>query len=147
MNVYAQDTKSSDDKIKTGVIKVYDIFNKGDFSSLGDFIDDNMVDHSPSPGQKPGLQGLKDEMEKLRKAYPDLNFAINDMIISGDKASVLFTFSGTNTGEMMNMKPTGKKVSVQGIDYIYFKDGKASEHWGYLDMDALMQQLGYNQQK
>ncbi len=48
---------------------------------------------------------------------------------------------------MMGMKPTGKSVNIQGIDYLYFnKDGKASEHWGYVDVDAMMQQLGIGPQ-
>ena len=104
-----------------------------------------MVDHSPFPGQKPGLAGLKEAFEVFRKAYPDMKFVMNDIIVNStnDKASVLFTFTGTNKGEMMGMKPTGKSVSIQGIDYMYFnKEGKAIEHWGYVDSDAMMQQLG-----
>ncbi len=135
----------SEDQIKTGVAKVYEMFGSGDFAHLGDYIDDNFTDHSPFPGQKPGLAGLKEAFVMFRNAYPDMKFAVNDIIINKacDKASVLFTFSGTNTGEMMGMKPTGKPVNIQGIDYMYFnKDGKAVEHWGYVDSDAMMQQLG-----
>ncbi len=74
-----------------------------------------------------------------------MKFTVNDIIVnsSNDKAAVLFTFTGTNKGEMMGMKPTGKAINVQGIDYLYFnKEGKATEHWGYMDTDAMMQQLG-----
>jgi predicted ester cyclase len=142
---YSQDTKLTDDQLKTCILKVYDAFNKGDYSNLGDYIDANLVEHSPSPGQKPGLAGLEEMMDGLRKGFPDLKFTLNDVIISGDKASALFTFTGTNSGEMMNMKPTGKKVDVQGIDYMYFKNGKCTEHWGYIDTDKWMAQMGYNQ--
>ena len=43
---------------------------------------------------------------------------------------------------MMGMKATGKKVNVQGIDYLYFKNGKSTDHWGYMDMNTMMSQLG-----
>ena len=49
--------------------------------------------------------------------------------------------------EMMGMKVTNKKVEVQGIDYLYFKNGKATEHWGYIDMHKLMEQLGMGKDK
>lgn len=138
-----------EEQIKAGVTKVYEMFSSGEFAHLSDYIDENMVDHSPFPGQKPGLAGLKEAFELLRKAYPDLKFVMNDIIVNsaGTKASVLFTFTGTNKGEMMGMKPTGKPVNIQGIDYLYFnKEGKATEHWGYVDTDAMMQQLGMTPQ-
>jgi len=38
---------------------------------------------------------------------------------------------------------TGKSVSVQAIDIICFGDGGlAYEHWGVVDVLAMMQQLG-----
>jgi predicted ester cyclase len=43
---------------------------------------------------------------------------------------------------MMGMAATNKQVNIQGIDYLYFKEGKCTEHWGYMDIPKLMQQLG-----
>ena len=136
-NLFAQD-----DLMAAKIKKAYEVFSSGDYSTMSEFIADDFVDHSPSPGQKPGLAGLKEMFESMKKGYPDMKFTINDIICSNDKASVLFTFTGTNTGEMMGMKPTGKAVNVQGIDYLYFKNGKATEHWGYMDMETMMKQLG-----
>ncbi len=139
-NLHAQDEAL----LVAGIKKVFDIFNSGDYTHLGEFIDENFVDHSPMQGQKPGLAGLKEMFESMKKGYPDMKFAINDIIVNSacDKAAVLITFTGTNTGEMMGMKPTGKSVNVMGIDYLYFKNGKATEHWGYMDMETMMKQLG-----
>jgi steroid delta-isomerase-like uncharacterized protein len=137
-------SQNDPEQVKNGIMKVYDIFNSYSFDKLGDYVDDNFIEHSPDPGQKQGLSGLKEEFENLHKGFPDYKMTVNDIIISsaGDKASVLFTWTGTNTGEMMGMKPTNKPVNVQGIDYLYFKNGKATEHWGYMDMNKMMQQLG-----
>jgi predicted ester cyclase len=138
--VQAQD----DAKLKADISKVYEMFSSGDLTHLGEYIDENFVEHSPFPGQKPGLEGLKEAMGSLRKGYPDAKFVLNDIIVNSDntKASVLFTFTGTNSGPMFGMKQTNKSVDVQGIDYLYFKNGKATEHWGYIDTDAMMKQLG-----
>jgi len=137
-SLYAQD----DVLMEAGIKKVFQIFSSGDYTNLDMFIDENFVDHSPMEGQKPGLAGLKEIFEVMHKGYPDMKFTVNDIICKENKAAVLFTFTGTNTGEMMGMKPTGKSVNVMGIDYLYFKDGKATEHWGYIDMETMMKQLG-----
>lgn len=141
-NVYSQSDSKHNEHMKSRITQAYDVFNSYNYDKLGDFIDVNFVEHSPDPGQKQGLDGLKEAFTNLKKGYPDYKLTINDIIVGEDKASVLFTFTGTNTGEMMGMKPTNKKVDVQGIDYLYFKNDKATDHWGYLDMHKLMTQLG-----
>jgi steroid delta-isomerase-like uncharacterized protein len=140
-SLHAQD----DAMIKAGIEKVYAMFSSGDMTNLGEFIADDFNDHSPFPGQEPGLAGLRKSMEEMRTAYPDMKITIDDIIVNStnDKAAVLFTVTGTNSGEMMGMKPTNKKVNFQGIDFLYFnKEGKANEHWGYIDTDTMMKQLG-----
>lgn len=141
VSLQAQD----DAKIKDGIHKVYEMFSTGDLTNLGDFVDENFIEHSPFPGQEPGLEGLKKAMNMMKKAYPDMKLTVNDIIINStnDKAAVLFTITGTNTGEMMGMKPTNKAINIQGLDFLYFnKEIKATEHWGYVDTDAMMRQLG-----
>jgi steroid delta-isomerase-like uncharacterized protein len=136
----AQDDAKMVDKIK----KAYEVFNSADYAAFGDFIADDFIDHSPFPGQKPGLEGIIGAFKMMKNAYPDMKITVNDVIVnsSNDKAAVLMTFTGTNKGEMMGMKPTGKSVNFQGIDLLYFKNDKATEHWGYIDTDTMMKQLG-----
>jgi steroid delta-isomerase-like uncharacterized protein len=146
-STFSQSDSKRTEMMKTKISNAYDVFNSYDFDKLGEYIDDNFIEHSPDPGQKQGLEGLKDAFREMKKGFPDYKLTINDIIVSGDKASVLFTFTGTNSGEMMGMKVTNKKVEVQGIDYLYFKNGKATEHWGYIDMHKLMEQLGMGKDK
>jgi len=146
-STFSQSDSKRAEMMKTKISNAYDVFNSYDFDKLGEYIDDNFIEHSPDPGQKQGLEGLKDAFREMKKGFPDYKLTINDIIVSGDKASVLFTFTGTNSGEMMGMKVTNKKVEVQGIDYLYFKNGKATEHWGYIDMHKLMEQLGMGKDK
>jgi SnoaL-like polyketide cyclase len=51
--------------------------------------------------------------------------------------------TGTRQGELMGIPATGKSIDVPLIDIIRFgDDGLAHEHWGVVDMLAMMQQLG-----
>jgi predicted ester cyclase len=50
--------------------------------------------------------------------------------------------TGTNSGPMGGMPASNKPVSVDGIDIIVVKDGKAVERWGIFDNMKMMQDMG-----
>jgi steroid delta-isomerase-like uncharacterized protein len=137
---------SQSDPVKlSGKIRdAYEVFNNRQYDKFGDYILDDFNDHSALPGQKPGLDGLKDAFKIFFTGYPDLKFTIKDVMVNSDgtKASVLYEMTGTNSGDFMGRPATNKKIDVMGIDYLVFKGDKASEHWGYDDTAAMMQQLG-----
>ena len=78
-----------------------------------------------------------------RVAFPDLRMDPEDVLASGDKVVARVRATGTHEGEFMGMPATGKSVDVQLIDIMRFsEDGLVREHWGVVDMLAMMQQLG-----
>ena len=136
-------TYSQQDKIKAGIMQVYDDFSTGNVQDLGTYIDAGFIEHTPAPNQKDGLEGLKGLIGDLKTAFPDGKFIIKDIIISGSKASVLSEYTGTNTGTFMGMPATNKPVDFMNIDYLLFNSsGKCTEHWGYGDDFKMMSQLG-----
>lgn len=138
--------QNSGDDPKQMIMEAYDFFNTRDVTKEKalKYIDENYVDHSPDPGQKPGIDGLVQSFENLKKAFPDYKITVKDIVVNTneEKAGVLITIAGTNTGEMMGMPPTGKKVEFEGIDLLVFKNGKCTDRWGYFDVMKMMQQLG-----
>jgi predicted ester cyclase len=50
--------------------------------------------------------------------------------------------TGTHQGEFNGIPPTGKSFSVEMIDRVRTRDGKAVEHWGVSDTMGMMTQLG-----
>ncbi|MBS1911708.1 MAG: ester cyclase [Bacteroidetes bacterium] len=118
------------------------VFNKGDVSAIDELVSPDFVEHDPSPGQEPGIAGFKKMVTQWRAAFPDQNTTIDDIFASGDKVVIRSTMSGTNSGPMMGTPATNKAVKVEGIDIIRIKDGKAVEHWGQMDLGAMMTQLG-----
>jgi predicted ester cyclase len=66
-----------------------------------------------------------------------------DVLASGDKVVARVRATGTHEGDLMGMPGTGKSVDVQLIDIMRFdEDGLVAEHWGVVDVLAIMQQLG-----
>jgi predicted ester cyclase len=75
--------------------------------------------------------------------FPNLRMDPEDVLAIGDKVVARVRATGTHDGELMGMPATGKSVDVQLIDIMRFdKDGLSAEHWGVVDMMAMMQQLG-----
>jgi steroid delta-isomerase-like uncharacterized protein len=119
-----------------------EIFNTGNFEALAEVSAPDFVDHSPSPGQAPGVEGVIQSLTGLREAFPDMTFTVEDMIAEGDKVVSRLTMRGTHNGEFMGVPATGRPVAQTGIDIVRIVDGIAVERWGEFDNLGLMQQLG-----
>jgi steroid delta-isomerase-like uncharacterized protein len=123
--------------------RTYDLINAGDINGFGDLLASDFVEHEVTPGLAPTKDGVKQFFTMYIAAFPDLQFTIDDILPSGDKGVARATITGTNSGDFMGMPATGKSVSIQAIDIIRFgDDGLAHEHWGVVDVMAMMQQLG-----
>lgn len=127
---------------KATVRRFYEeVFNKGNLSAIDALTVPGFVEHSMMPGQKPGMDAFKQSIRDFRSAFPDMHFTIDDMIASGDKVVARWTMRGTNRGRFMGVAPTGRKVTMRGVDIVRLRRGRAVEHWGYEDDLGLMQQL------
>jgi steroid delta-isomerase-like uncharacterized protein len=94
---------------------------------------------SPDPMD---LERYKDFLAARRAAFPDRRFAVEDMIAEGDKVSARFTMRGTHNGELRGIAPSGREVTMSGIDIIRLKEGKMVEDRVEVDQLGMMQQLG-----
>lgn len=119
-----------------------EVFSRRNLAAADEFIDSNYVDHNPMPGQAPGLDGFKQMMSMFFNAFPDMQVTAEDMIAEGDKVVTRMTARGTHSGEFMGVAPTGKQITIKGIDINRVAGSKMTEHWEEFDMLGLMQQLG-----
>ena len=52
------------------------------------------------------------------------------------------TGSGTHTGELMGIPPTGKRLEMTGIVIYRIEGGNIIERWAQHDVVGLMRQMG-----
>lgn len=98
--------------------------------------------YAPPGGYGRGPQATKNVVTLFRAAFPDVHFTIDQQIADGDMVATRWTATGTNTGPLNGMPPTGKRITVSGISIERFQDGKIAEtrvNWDFLSM---LQQLG-----
>ena len=89
-----------------------------------------------------GLQAARDMIALYRTSMPDLHQEWLHASTTGDRTYIHYRMKGTNTGPYGDMPATGKAMDVMGVDIIRFQDGKAAEHWGYMEEMKMMTQLG-----
>jgi steroid delta-isomerase-like uncharacterized protein len=119
----------------------YEALNQRNWSVYYDMIAPDGVYHDASMTIQ-GLDGYKQFLSMYLTAFPDAQFAIEDLIAEGDTVVVRQTFRGTHQGELMGIPPTGKQVIVSAIGIVRIVNGKAVEVWENGDTLGLLQQLG-----
>jgi predicted ester cyclase len=95
---------------------LYDeILNKGNLDAFDKLCARNFVKHAIPPSPDYGIEGSKQSVLMLRKAFPDIKYTVEDMIEDGDKPVARWSAKGTHKGEFMGIPPTGKQVAFTGI--------------------------------
>jgi steroid delta-isomerase-like uncharacterized protein len=74
-----------------------------------------------------GVAELKQAIAAYRRAFPDLQMTIEELIAEGDAVASRWTIRGTHQGEFEGIAPTGKVVTGSGITIFHFADGKIVE--------------------
>lgn len=132
--------------LKTKIRRAWDeAFHKGNVDALDEIVAPDMLHHQPPGPDLNGLVAYKKMVADMRKAFSDIKFAFDEIVVEGEANAARWTFRGTHTGHVPNMPPippTGKRVTMTGIAVVHTVNGKAVEMWQYPDMLGLMQQLG-----
>ncbi len=133
----------STEENKALVRRFYDeVFNKQNLAGINDFLDPHIIEHSLPPNLPGGIKGSRQLIGMYLMAFPDLHLTSEDLIAEGDKVASRLTLQGTHKGEFMGIPPTGRQVSVTGIQILRVTSGKIAENWINLDALGLLQQLG-----
>lgn len=81
--------------------------------------------------------------ETYTAAFPDLTFDIRHEMTCGEHTSVIeFRASGTHTGPLEGIAPTGRRVEVDVCNVIEVRDGKIALEREYFDSLSMLRQLG-----
>ena len=118
-----------------------ELFASGDLETLDRFFAPDVVSHDMPPGFPQGIDGVRLFFSAFREGMPDVEVRIDEIVAEGDRAAVATMIEGTHTGALMGLEPTGRRISVRGIDMIRVADGRIVEHRGLTDTVGLLRQL------
>jgi steroid delta-isomerase-like uncharacterized protein len=87
-----------------------------------------------------GAAGFQEPVIPLIKAFPDIQWNIEELIGEGDKVVVKWKLQGTHTGQWQHYATTGKTITNDGMAVFELKDGKI------ISGQVLTDRLGFLQQ-
>lgn len=118
------------------------VLTGGDIGATGEYFERDMVEEMPFPGQGPGLAGLKETLIRIRAAFPDSKWTVDEQIAEGDKVVSRFVWSGTHQGEFLGIPATHRPINVWGMVIDRFAGEKIVSTRILIDRFAMMMQLG-----
>ncbi len=121
---------------------IEEVYNQGNLDVVDDLVAADIFNHPAVPEHQHGIAGFKHVMEWVREFSSDVHYNIEDIIAEGDKVAVRMTQSGTHTGTVRGIPPTGKSFSVDYVHWFRLAGGKVAEMWAVRDDLARLEQLG-----
>lgn len=112
---------------------MYEVLSKGNVSALTELVAVNHVLHDVNNETIKGLDDLREHVLDLRKAFPDLSIAINDVLADGNLVTTRWTITGTHRGEWNGLAPSGRKFEATGMTFMHIKNDKIQETWSIWD--------------
>jgi predicted ester cyclase len=136
------------DQLKAITIEGFErMFNGGETEFADRAIAANAVDHQEPEGTDVRAH-LKQVISTLRAAFPDLHFAVHEILCEGDVVACRSTMTGTHQGPlrigpMASLAVNGTHVDVAHMHFFrYDADGRVTDLWHVWNTIALARQLG-----
>ena len=90
-----------------------------------------------------GTAAFKELVTSFRTAFPDFHVTFDEVLVAGDKTVIRWTMTGTNTGPLQGLPPSGQPVRIQGVAISHSVDGRTIEVWQHYNPLSMFQQMGY----
>lgn len=111
-------------------------FETGDVSSIDNVVTGDFVDHTDH-GDK-NRDSLKTMITMMHKEFPDMKMETIKEMADDDYVFSLMRYTGTSNGQMG--MPKGP-YDMKTMEVVKFKDGKAVEHWAYMQPADVMKMM------
>jgi len=119
--------------------------NTGNLDLLDGIMDSNVVMYDPTFSEPlQGLAVVKQFYIGTHSAFPDFHIEFDRVLTAGDVIVSEWTITGTQTGPLGELPPTGRAIHVSGAALSRVVDGRIVEDKVFLDRLTLMEQLGYD---
>ena len=104
-----------------------EVVNTGAVERLPEFLASDFIGHDA--GLR-GMDGAREHIQTFRRCYPDLRVTVDGQVAEDDIVVTWFTMQATHLGAWGELKPTGRAITLRGINIQRVRDGRITEQWG-----------------
>ncbi len=108
---------------------------------VNDHVSDGTVE-TPSVGRHQGRAAIDTAYRRWLVSFPDMEFTLDEVLVSEDAATVVFHAHGTHRGEFLGLAATGKTLEFQGVLVQKFEDGLIRHELRMFDFTEILIRLG-----
>jgi steroid delta-isomerase-like uncharacterized protein len=126
----------------------YEVFNEANMTTLEEICAPDFLFTLPTHSEPfRGVEGYKDLVNMIVGCFPDIHFAVEDMVEEGDRVLTRWTARGTHTGQPFptvigDIPAIGNSFLIEGMSWHRIVNGKIVEVIANEDSLGLIQQLG-----
>jgi steroid delta-isomerase-like uncharacterized protein len=119
-------------------------WNRKDLAGMRDYLDPNDYTYMGGDGQEQrGVDAGMAVAQTFANAFPDGRIDIQRVHEAANGTVIVeFIASGTQTGELMGIPATGKRIGLPVCNVLEIRDGKITREREYFDNMTMMTQLG-----
>ncbi len=89
-----------------------------------------------------GRLGIQRMFEAYYQAFPDLEIRPDDIVVDGERVALFWTAYATHQGPILNIPPSGRRVTARGVNRLVLRDGKVHETLTIWDVAGMLRGLG-----
>jgi steroid delta-isomerase-like uncharacterized protein len=117
------------------------VWNQGSLDGLDELATPDFSYHLN--GQAPlDRTRMRSFLAAMRTAFPDWRVETLDLISEAGTVAVRWTGHATHQGVFRGVPPTGRRITVAGMNMYRVAGGRISVEWEQMDSLGMVQQLG-----
>jgi steroid delta-isomerase-like uncharacterized protein len=125
------------------------VWDEGDAEAADAYLGESYTIHhdpgDPWEGAVLDLYRFKDRVRTSREAFPDQQFAIQQLFEDGDSVVMTWLWVATHAGDLPGFPATGETLRMSGATvYNFDAQDRLTGHWQIADRLGLYQQLQRN---
>jgi predicted ester cyclase len=113
---------------------------QGRVAIFDELVSADAIDHS-GPNEVLGAESFKSRTRALHAAFTEIEVVVNDLVVDGSKIAWRWTLTGTHYGPFLGAPPTGKRVTMTGMNIQRVANRVVVEHWTNADQLGLLRQV------
>jgi steroid delta-isomerase-like uncharacterized protein len=113
---------------------------RGRLETFDELLSPDVLDRSgPAPSR--GVETFKARAAAVRAAFAEIDMRVEDLVVDGAAIAWRWALTGTHVGPFAGVGPTGRRVTLRGVNFQRLVGGQVVEHWTMVDVFGAVQAL------